>query len=257
MVDLEGSEATVALVLWGFGGVAKSVLASAVIQELDCISKGFKFCRVIIDKKLADESSHIMKLQKHIIYNFGGGILDLRNTEEGRQKMQKVVRNKRCLLFIDNVVDSYSIEQLLPTHFKEISGSVQKVMPSRHNNIKYLLSIKKLNEYHIDPLSYPAARVILRKTILGERQLNADFDEEGCINAIAEACKGVPLLLSEFGKYLRVERNQTVYKEVLKALSEGDFDGFVDKDMSEKLMFVYDKVVKFCSCGCIAQDRSS
>ncbi|GLJ52029.1 hypothetical protein SUGI_1106060 [Cryptomeria japonica] len=258
MVDLEGSEAVAALILWGFGGVGKSVLASTVIQELDCLSKGFKFCRVIIDEKTADRASHIKQLQKDIIYDFGGGKLDLRNTEEGRQQVQQVVHNQCCLLFIDNVVDSSYIKQLLPTHFSQIegkAGSVQAsrearlriVITSRQNNIKQLLNIKKLSDYHVDRLSDTAAKIILRKTILGgdqdESQVNCDFDEEGRITAIAEACRGVPLLLSVFGNYLRVERDQTIYKEVLEALEKGDFDKFTDEEnLSERLMFVYNKM---------------
>ncbi|XP_057835962.2 uncharacterized protein LOC131046282 [Cryptomeria japonica] len=259
IVDLEGSEATVAVILWGFGGVGKSILALSCIQELNCISKGYKFCRVIIDEKTPDRTSHIKQLQKDIINDFGGGKLDLRNTEEGRHQVFKVVMNKRCLLFIDNVVDSWYIKELLPSDFPQseeniVSVQVAKearlriVITSRQNNIKQLLNIKKFNEYHVDPLSYPAAKIILRKTILGgqgESHLKGDFDEEGCINAIAEACKGVPLLLSVFGNCLRAEteRDQTFYKEALKALTEADFDRFADEEnLSEKLMFVYDKM---------------
>lgn len=42
---------------------------------------------------------------------------------------------------------------------------------------------------------------------------------------------------------MKVERDQNTYKEVLKALTQRDFDKFAEEEnLSEKLMFVYDKI---------------
>ncbi|KAH9295274.1 hypothetical protein KI387_038862 [Taxus chinensis] len=51
LLDMEGSEAVIAVVLCGFGGVGKSTSAAFVIQKLNWNSASFEFCRVMIDEK--------------------------------------------------------------------------------------------------------------------------------------------------------------------------------------------------------------
>ncbi|KAH9312882.1 hypothetical protein KI387_027917, partial [Taxus chinensis] len=170
LLDMEGSEAVVAVVLCGFGGVGKSTLAASVIQKLNWNSASFKFCRVMIDEKTADKRSHIIKIQKDIISDFGGGKVDLRDPADGQKQIKDVIQNKCCLLFIDNVVDSF-------------------------------------------------------------------------VNEVAEACRGVPLLLSVFGNHLRVEREERNYRGALEALRKGDPDSFADEGrIGEQLWYVYHNI---------------
>ncbi|KAH9292997.1 hypothetical protein KI387_041824 [Taxus chinensis] len=116
LLDMSGSDPAVAVILQGFGGVGKTTLAAAVIQNLDLVSTDFKFCRVIIDEKAPDQTSHILELQRNIIQDFEGKKYDLRDADDGRGQIQRAMENKCCFLFVDNVVDSDYIRQLLPKH---------------------------------------------------------------------------------------------------------------------------------------------
>ncbi|KAH9292574.1 hypothetical protein KI387_042240, partial [Taxus chinensis] len=172
LLDMEGSEAVVAVVLCGFGGVGKSTLAASVIQKLNWNSASFKFCRVMIDEKAADKRSHIIKIQKDIISDFGGGKVDLRDPAEGQNQIKDVIQNKCCLLFIDNVVDNDYIKDLLPRELlasDKTDSTMQKLrmlITSRAANLKPLLNLKKCHEYHVNTLSGEAPKVLLRNTIL-------------------------------------------------------------------------------------------
>ncbi|XP_059068926.1 disease resistance protein TAO1-like [Cryptomeria japonica] len=263
LLDMEGTEPAVAVVLCGFGGVGKSTLAASVIQNLylnhpqSCAD--FKFCRVIIDDKSADVTSHIMKLQQDIIYDFGGVKQDLRNPQEGHLRLQDVMENKSCLLFIDNVVDKRYVHQLLPENLlwfdksktmsaENLGKSKTKLrifITSREKNLISKLSIT-YKEYDVNAFSNETARIFLRETILhSDGQLKGDFDENAFINDVADACRGVPILLSVFGKHLRGDREKASYKEALKALHEGNPDGFAkEENLSKQLFFVYSKLEK-------------
>ncbi|KAH9312875.1 hypothetical protein KI387_027910 [Taxus chinensis] len=250
LLDMEGSEAAVAVVLCGFGGVGKSTLAASVIQKLDWNSASFKFCRVMIDEKTADKRSHIIKIQKDIISDFGGGKVDLRDPDEGQKQIKDVIQNKCCLLFIDNVVDSEYIKELLPRELlakDKTDSAMQKLrmlITSRAANLKPLLNLKKCHEYHVNTLSGEAPKILLRNTILqGETEFSHHFDEAGFVNEVAEACRGVPLLLSVFGNHLRVEREERNYRGALEALRKGDPDSFADEGrIGEQLWYVYHNI---------------
>ncbi|GLJ51830.1 hypothetical protein SUGI_1101070 [Cryptomeria japonica] len=127
LLDMDGTEPALAVVLCDFGGVGKSTLAASVIQNLyqtqSGTCAGFKFCRVIINDKTADEITHVKQLQRDIISDFGGGRQDLRNPEEGCRRLRDLVENKWCLLFIDNVVDKKYVQKLLPKDLKWFNKS--------------------------------------------------------------------------------------------------------------------------------------
>ncbi|KAH9292831.1 hypothetical protein KI387_041980, partial [Taxus chinensis] len=267
LLDMEGTEPAVAVVLCGFGGVGKSTLAASVIQTSDW--SDFKFCRVIINEKTAAKTSHIIQLQKDIIRDFGGEKLDLRDAEEGRKRLQSVMENKSCFLFVDNVVDKDYIKQLLPKDLSMKNLEMQKskstensekqknmskenlekrktklriFVTSRENNLRAEFNII-CKEHAVHALSDDAAEYLLKETILQPPgEFSKKFDEGRLIKDVARACRGVPLLLSVFGKHLRAERESASYMEALEALQKGNLDTFKDEDLSEKLLFVYHKM---------------
>ncbi|KAH9295049.1 hypothetical protein KI387_038637, partial [Taxus chinensis] len=269
LLDMEGTEPALAVVLCGFGGAGKSTLAASVIQTFNWSSSDFKFCRVIINQETADKTSHIIQLQKDIIRDFSGEKLDLRDPEEGRKRLQSVMENKSCFLFVDNVVDKDYIKQLLPKDMsmknlekrknmstenleKQKNMSTENLekqktklrifVTSRENNLRAEFNII-CKEHAVHALSDDAAECLLKETILQPSgEFSGMFDEKNLIKDVARACKGVPLLLSVFGKHLRAERESASYMEALEALQKGNLDTFKDEDLSEKLLFVYHKM---------------
>ncbi|KAH9309427.1 hypothetical protein KI387_037338, partial [Taxus chinensis] len=258
MLDMEGSDAAVALILYGFGGVGKSTLAASLIQGLNLTSTEFKFSKVIIDENMADKVSHIMELQRCIIRDLGGGKIHLQTPEEGRNELRKVFQNKYCFLYMDNVADIDYVTQLLPNQLSigrqsqlaQEQKQMQKlriVITSRQGNLKPVLdSSCTYKEYPVTVLSADAAKFLLRKTILGsEDELHNHFDEESLMDQVAEACRGVPLLLRLFGNHLRCERDSRNYQDAVQALQVGSFADYSyggEEQLGQRLWFVYSKM---------------
>ncbi|KAH9309565.1 hypothetical protein KI387_037476, partial [Taxus chinensis] len=246
MLDMEGSDPVVALVLYGFGGIGKSTLAASLIQRLNLTSTGFKYCKVIIDGKTTDPTSHIMQLQADIVRDIGDKKLSIRNPDEGRMEVQKVIQNKRCLLYIDNVVDIDYVRELLPRQLSP--AKLRMVITSRQGNLKTPLDMKPIvyKDYPVKVFTTAAAKSLLYKTILGsEVKPHTHFDEEGLIDQVAVACAGVPILLDRFGKHLSDLRDQENYKEAIEALREGDFSEYSygsEEQLGEKLWYLYRKM---------------
>ncbi|KAH9309563.1 hypothetical protein KI387_037474 [Taxus chinensis] len=246
MLDIEGSDPVVALVLYGFGGIGKSTLAASLIQRLNLTSTGFKYCKVIIDGKTTDPTSHITQLQADIVRNFGGREYIFRNLEEGQKGVQEIMENKRCFLYINNVVDIDYVRQLLPR--KMSPAKLRMVITSRQGNLKTALDMGSIvyKDYPVQVFTSAAAKSLLYKTILGsEGKPDNNFDEKGLMDQVAVACGGVPILLDRFGKHLSDRRDQESYKEALEALGEGNFSEYSfgsEEQLGEMLLFLYRKM---------------
>ncbi|KAH9309546.1 hypothetical protein KI387_037457, partial [Taxus chinensis] len=246
MLDMEGSDPVVALVLFGFGGIGKSTLATSLIQRLNLTSTGFQYCKVIIDGKTTDPTSHITQLQADIVRDIGDNKLSIRNPDEGRKEVQKVMENKRCLLYIDNVVDIDYVRELLPRQLSP--AKLRMVITSRQGNLKTPLDMKPIvyKDYPVKVFTTAAAKSLLYKTILGsEVKPHTHFDEEGLIDQVAVACAGVPILVDRFGKNLSDLRDQESYEEALEALREGNFSEYSygsEEQLGEKLWYLYRKM---------------
>ncbi|KAH9288707.1 hypothetical protein KI387_032824, partial [Taxus chinensis] len=247
LLDMSGSDPAVAVILQGFGGVGKTTLAAAVIQNLDLVSTDFKFCRVIIDEKAPDQTTHILKLQRNIILDFEGKKYDLRDADDGRRQIQRAMENKCCFLFVDNVVETNCIKQLLPKHLMPASemSKIRILITSRGNDLRPVLGMNKCKEYDVKTLSPEASKTLLRSTIVEDvNEAHHLFNNEArLIDAVAKACRGVPLLLSVFGNQLKFDREEFSYEAALVALEKGDPDSFAYEDhVADKLLFVYNKM---------------
>ncbi|GLJ51993.1 hypothetical protein SUGI_1105170 [Cryptomeria japonica] len=254
LIDIKSNDVATTIILFGNGGIGKTTLASQVIQQLNLVSTGFKFCRVIIDDKTPDKIIHIIKLQRDIIRNLGGGKIKLENPENGQNKIREIIANKCILLFIDKVVDSDYIRQLLPRHLlqpkktlkDEHSQKLRILITSRASNLPVLFEDIKCKEYRVNSLSEEAAKCLLQRTILkDETKFHQEFDEEHLLDDVAVACKGIPLLLSVYGNHLRVDRKKKRYQEALDGLKMGDFNRFPEEQLEEKILFVYHKLKDF------------
>eukprot|EP01018_Ginkgo_biloba_P035831 Gb_01035 [translate_table: standard] len=214
LLEMERSKSAVAVILHGYGGVGKSIMAAS--------------------------------LQKDMIFDLEGGNIELKNDFEGRQKLGEVLKSKSCLLFIDNIVDKEYMKKLLPRNLSVGENKLRMLVTSRDINVRQEINIH-CKEHLVEPLSEQTSAELLRKTILqGEREETIKFhinEKEKMISDIAKACHGVPLLLDIYGKYLRYETSDAAYKDTLHSLVHGNIRDFAnDKDLSEQLLYVYDKM---------------
>eukprot|EP01018_Ginkgo_biloba_P000456 Gb_03818 [translate_table: standard] len=205
LLEMEGSSPSVAVILYGFGGVGKSTLAMSVIDKLNLTN--YKFCRVIVDAENPAKNLHIAKLQKNILSALGEEKIDFDHPDEGRQMLRKAFENNSFLLFIDNIVEENYVKQLLP---KKMSGEKQKmriIITSRTNTVRQELSLIDsdcIRDYSVERLSDETAIELLSTTI------------------------GV--------------RSQEAYKYALDSLQQGNFQSCSDTDLSRQVLYVYDKM---------------
>ncbi|GLJ51445.1 hypothetical protein SUGI_1093390 [Cryptomeria japonica] len=242
LLDMEGSEPAVAVILSGFGGVGKTTLASEVIYQLKLPSTAFKYCKVTINE---------MQEKTSIIHDLAGKKFSLRDATEGRRTINEMLGKQCCLLYIDNVVEGDYIEDLLTRDIDYEKTRLQKlriVITSRAGNLQARLKIKEYEGYRLEVLSHEAANVILRRLILrggNEIVASEDFDEEGLMNDVAVACQGIPLLPSVYGNHLCFNREKKKYEEARDALRKGDLNGPVKEQLEQRLLFVYHKLKDF------------
>eukprot|EP01018_Ginkgo_biloba_P035777 Gb_37478 [translate_table: standard] len=244
LLEMEGSKSVVAVILYGYGGVGKSIMAASLIQKLDL--KNFKFSRVIVDEENPNKILHIVKLQKDMISDLEGGNIKLRNDFEGRQKLGEVLKSKSCFLFIDNIVDKEYMKKLLPRDLSVGENKLRILVTSRDNNVRQEINIH-CKEHLVEPLLEHTSAELLRKTILQgqpEETIRVHInDKEKMIFDIAKACHGIPLLLDIYGKYLRYETSEAAYKDALDSLVHGNIRDIAnDKDLSEQILYVYDRM---------------
>eukprot|EP01018_Ginkgo_biloba_P018510 Gb_35001 [translate_table: standard] len=249
LLDIEGNSPALAVILYGFGGIGKSTLAASVIKKLYLAE--FSFSRVKVYADSRDKFSHIVKLQKDIIFDLSKEKIHLRNVDEGRQRIAQILESKSTFLFIDNIVDKNYVKELLPWNLlkektMDLSAGKQKLrilVTSRENNVREVLNIE-CKDYSVHPISDDMAVELLRNTILENNQkiTVVDFDENVMMNAVAKACCGVPLLLDAYARHLKENRSEQAYKDTLDSLKEGNFRCHTDEDLSKQLLYVYHKM---------------
>eukprot|EP01018_Ginkgo_biloba_P019207 Gb_31365 [translate_table: standard] len=180
----------------------------------------------------------ITKLQEKIILDVGGMRNEINNISEGQRELSKVLEKQPCFLFIDNVVNKKHVQDILPKKLSLPSQS-RILITSRENNMRQVLDLE-CEEYSVDCLPPETARKLLHQIILDGDTYKTNEKEK--IDAVADACGGVPLLLEVYGKHLRDDRTESAYQEALDSLRKGERGAYKEKDLSAKLLFVYHKM---------------
>eukprot|EP01018_Ginkgo_biloba_P000755 Gb_33406 [translate_table: standard] len=241
LLDMEGSSPSVAVILYGFGGVGKSTLAKLVIDTLELAN--YKFCRVLVDAEKPDKAAHIVQLQNDIIFDLSGHNLYLKDPEDGRRRLSEALETKSSFIFIDNIVEQNYVKELLPMKMLKEKQKMRILITSRTNVVRQELSIDSqcVKDYSLERLSDEAAIELLRAKIQGDCSSHTSslpLDEDIEISAVAKACFGVPLLLDTYGRFLREERT----RNALNSLQQGNFKSCTDIDLSKQVLYVYDKM---------------
>eukprot|EP01018_Ginkgo_biloba_P019285 Gb_19985 [translate_table: standard] len=231
LLDLDG--AARAVVIYGFGGIGKTTLAEYVVSKF--LSLGDLKLSVI---RIDDKNLQITKLQEQIIFDVGGKRIDLKDPIAGQLELGDVLKNQPCFLLIDNVVDKKHVQDILPKKLSFPSRS-RILITSRENNMRQVLDLE-CKQYSVECLPPETARKLLHQIILDGHTYKTNGKEK--IDAVVDACGGVPLLLEVYGKHLRVDRTESAYEEALDSLRKGERGAYKEEDLSAKLLFVYHKM---------------
>ncbi|GLJ13885.1 hypothetical protein SUGI_0221840 [Cryptomeria japonica] len=116
-------ESSVAVVIYGFGGIGKTTLAEAVLAKINL--HHYNYTKVALHRE--KEENDFKSLQQQILkecyptYNNGKPV-ELQDRKDGRDRLlkaSKCAKAKPILLFIDNGSSSYNLMELLPTYTED------------------------------------------------------------------------------------------------------------------------------------------
>eukprot|EP01018_Ginkgo_biloba_P000666 Gb_01595 [translate_table: standard] len=234
LLDMENrGGAARAVIIYGFGGIGKTTLAEYVVSMIQ-LKNNLKLSVVRMDEK----NLNIKRLQEQILLEVGGENLDLSDYRQGQQKLSVSLSKQPSFIFIDNVTKNH-LEDLLPQQLS-LPPESRMLITSRQNDFKVREIVHE--EYCMETLSDESAKELLRSTVLKSDHVPCVENELECIDEIAEACGGVPLLLKVYGEHLREDGSESSFCEALSALREGERGVYKEEALSEKLLFVFHKM---------------
>eukprot|EP01018_Ginkgo_biloba_P029770 Gb_16722 [translate_table: standard] len=214
--------------------VVKTSLAEYVISKCSSL-EGLQLSVICIDDKILQST----KLQEQIIFDVGGKRIDLRDYKEGQRELSNVLENQLCFLLIDNVVDKNHVQEILPRKLY-LPFQSRMLITSRENNMRQVVDLECKEYSSIECLPRETARKLLHQIILDGGRYETNEKEK--IDAVADACGGVPLLLEVYGKVLRDNRMESAYDEALASLQKREHGAYKEENLSAKLLFVYHKM---------------
>jgi len=236
LLEWESKESAVAVILHGIGGMGKTTLAEAVFAHLQKQStlaeadyiEGCRFSKV----KLDDETStpDIVKLQKVIIKDLkiGEEIPEIRRSEEGQREIGHLLETDVAFIYIDNVSNKDSLQQLLPSRNLGKAKKLRVLITTRNTNVLYGCSMKT-KVYTMKRLNREQGLTLLKENIY-----NVTDDIKGQLDKIVDRCCGIPILLKIIAGSIRSEEDIDTVMEDMKGW-KGDTFGEIDKRLLDSL----------------------
>lgn len=146
LLDWENEKNAVAVILHGFGGIGKTVLADAVFARL--YIEGCKYSMVRLDDITSNPD--IVELQKCILKDLsikapmgmtdkqeeiGHLVLEnIRTFEDGQREIGRMLEKEIAFIYIDNVVHRDRLEQILPRDMKS-AKKLRLLITARDTNV--------------------------------------------------------------------------------------------------------------------------
>ncbi|GLJ25037.1 hypothetical protein SUGI_0479210 [Cryptomeria japonica] len=214
-----------AVVIYGFGGIGKTTLASAVFKNLEL--KGYRFCRLDMDQDISNDG--IKQLQQQVLRElFDQGNIMLNSYVEGQNQLTEFFRKHggdRIFMFIDNALEANNLAKLLPIDLSCLPNGMRILVTTRKLDQTDMLDQKDVNferiPYEVDVLTSSASKKLLFKIALGSANASLPPGINGTdVEEIVKMCGGIPLLVElvgpKFKKYLSRASEFKSLKEFLK-----------------------------------------
>ncbi|GLJ19420.1 hypothetical protein SUGI_0350330 [Cryptomeria japonica] len=227
-------------IIHGFGGIGKTILATAVYSKLNL--DRYIHTRVVMDTD--PHRNDIKKMQEQILedafpkYNNGKRI-DLRNTKQGKEHLERAFREEKnhVFLFIDNALRNKDLRELLPEDLEGLGKHIRLLLTTRDLAATNMFNKSLSHEHRVKPLQESDAKKILCKETKNLDRIRNDVDR------ILKICGGVPLVLKIVSAHLKNQGYKAdKCREILNAMERGEAITEDLKDLSECMVdFVFKK----------------
>ncbi|XP_042399941.1 disease resistance protein SUMM2-like [Zingiber officinale] len=203
--------------IYGMGGIGKTTLLKHIHNHED-ISK-LKFEHVVWI--VASQGCKLQKLQMDLAKKVRLKFEDDESEDDRVSKLYNFLKQKSCLLFLDDIWESYDLvklgmEQVPAEHGKEQKRKVV-IFTTRSEQVCTEMSADVIKK--VEGLPYDQAWELFLKNA-GEHVINIEPRITGLAKQIAEECAGVPLALITVGKVMSAKRSIEAWNEVLRQLKK-------------------------------------
>lgn len=218
-------QSSLAVVVYGFGGLGKTTVAEAVVSKMDLKNYNYTNLEIYQEPEMNDFTRSQQQILKECFPDFNGGqpIL-LRNCKDGGDQLKeafKCDKNKPIFLFIDNVLWSSDLENLLPQDLGGLPQGSRILITTRN------LAATDMFEGQPNLMRRPCAlRPLPHEHLL--KILFKDPTKSGTIkdehlSRILNICSGVPLALKIVGARLH-EQSYRVGRciDIVETLEDGN-----------------------------------
>ncbi|XP_057858186.2 disease resistance protein RPV1 isoform X3 [Cryptomeria japonica] len=190
-----------AVVIYGFGGIGKTTLASSVLKTLDL--KAYKYCRVDMDENCSNDD--IKQLQEQMLQElFGQRNVVLNSYVQGQKQLTEAFKEEggRVFMFIDNALESNNLAKLLPTDLSCLPSGMRILLTTRKLDQTDMLSQTGFLRipYEVDLLSPSESKKLLSTIALGSANASLPTGIENTdVEEIVNMCGGIPLVIELIG----------------------------------------------------------
>lgn len=255
LLELGSEERAVAVIVHGFGGIGKSTLADAVFARYNVKDCKYSVVRLDSSPEIANSSRELVRLQRCIIRDLmssteegrtsegrGGdeNILELYDFQDGRRKIGELLKKEVAFLYIDNVEDPQTFEDLLPTRTLKDAKELRLLITTRNNNVLNKLGNIRREVHEMQPLHDNKGTKFLMKEMCNvPDDIKKQITGSDMVKNIVEISGGVPKLLELMIGFILSEpkKIRESYDIVIKGRETFTGDAFIGTD---KYIFAYD-----------------
>ncbi|XP_057813753.2 disease resistance protein RUN1-like isoform X2 [Cryptomeria japonica] len=234
LLDLETEKSPLAVVIYGFGGIGKTTLATAVIADLDLTDYNYSAVQIQEDPSRNDIKCMQQQILKDAFpaYTYDRNVT-LRNSAEGRDHLSSAFqaqKNKPVFLFIDNALRAEDLQELFPKRLTGLPKRSRIVLTTRNLGVTDMLKEPGLvrREHSVGTLhDQDAVKILFRDS---NHNITGDDTQK-----ILKICAGIPLVLEIVGARLR-KQNYKVDRctQIFEALESGK--DVVEENLSQRLV---------------------
>ncbi|XP_057995514.1 disease resistance protein RPV1-like isoform X2 [Hevea brasiliensis] len=199
------------LVLYGIGGVGKTIIAKTVYNQNS--HKFERSCFLADVAETSEQPKGMNSLQEQLLSDIHKReSVKIYNVDEGVMKIKDAMCCRKVIIILDNVDNSEQFKSIIGEQEWLSSGS--KIIVT--TRLKCLLS-EGCWKLHIEPLSVKNSHKLFALHAFGREDSPENFDEPS--ERVVSLCDGLPLALCVLGSFLR-RRSIDEWKSEIKELQE-------------------------------------